>query len=342
MILANIAERNAKFYDDKIAMVFGPARISFREFNSRVNSLVNALSELGVNKGDKVMLMTENCPQSIEVVFAGIKGGVVISAINPNLPPRDLSYLINNTEANTVILGDNNRSTIDSIRAELKAVKNLIVIGASQGQMKSYEELISSFPPNEPKVEHEEGDLLFLQYSGGTTGLPKQVMHTRKSALQTTLNTILNWRLVPDDVYLSLAPHYWGQMLQLHCALIYAGCTSIFLRDINPKSILETIQEERVTISVMGGTLLSPLIDHLDTNALDLILVEGFKHAAVPKIELHRPILNKPLLFPEDPDIIAIASDAPLTQQTDLQVLALDNPEIIADFVMDFVQQHQS
>ena len=87
---------------------------------------------------------------------------------------------------------------------------------------------------------------------------------------------------------------------------------------------------------------LDSLIDHLDTNALNLILVEGFKHAAVPKIELYRPILNNPLLFPEDPDIIAIASDASLTQQTDLPLLALDNPETIADFVMDFVQQHQT
>ncbi len=87
---------------------------------------------------------------------------------------------------------------------------------------------------------------------------------------------------------------------------------------------------------------LDSLIDHLDTNALNLILVEGFKHAAVPKIELYRPILNNPLLFPEDPDIIAIASDASLTQQTDLPLLALDNPEAIADFVMDFVQQHQT
>jgi len=87
---------------------------------------------------------------------------------------------------------------------------------------------------------------------------------------------------------------------------------------------------------------LESLIQQLDTTALDLILVEGFKHTAVPKIELHRPAFNKPLLFPKDPDIIALASDAPLTQQIDLPVLALNNPEAIADFVMDFVQQHQS
>ena len=87
---------------------------------------------------------------------------------------------------------------------------------------------------------------------------------------------------------------------------------------------------------------LESLLAQLDTHALDLILVEGFKHAAVPKIELHRPALNKPLLFPEDPNIIALACDAPLTQTTDLPLLALNNPAAIADFVMGFIQQHQS
>ena len=87
---------------------------------------------------------------------------------------------------------------------------------------------------------------------------------------------------------------------------------------------------------------LDSLIQHLDSSALDLILVEGFKHAAIPKIELHRPGLKKPLLCPEDSDIIAIASDTPLTQQIDLPMLALNDPEAIADFVVDFVHKQQS
>lgn len=87
---------------------------------------------------------------------------------------------------------------------------------------------------------------------------------------------------------------------------------------------------------------LATLIQHLDTSQLDLILLEGFKHAAVPKIELHRPALNKPFLFPEDPGIIAIASDAPLEQHIDLPILELNNPVIIADFVVDFVHRCHS
>lgn len=67
----------------------------------------------------------------------------------------------------------------------------------------------------------------------------------------------------------------------------------------------------------------------------DLILVEGFKHAAFPKIELHRPELGHPLLFPNDSDILAIATDAPLSARPVIPVLDLNRPEEIAAFVLD-------
>jgi molybdopterin-guanine dinucleotide biosynthesis protein B len=64
---------------------------------------------------------------------------------------------------------------------------------------------------------------------------------------------------------------------------------------------------------------------------VDLVIVEGFKRSAYPKIEVHRPALGKPPLYPEDPNIIAIASDAPLA--TRLPLLPLDRPDAIADFI---------
>lgn len=80
------------------------------------------------------------------------------------------------------------------------------------------------------------------------------------------------------------------------------------------------------------------LADHiarLDHEQLDLILVEGFKPETIPKIELHRPSLNVPLLFPDDAGIIAIATDAPLTVTTDLPQLDLNRPEQIKDFIIE-------
>ena len=79
---------------------------------------------------------------------------------------------------------------------------------------------------------------------------------------------------------------------------------------------------------------LDEVLLELDQAALDLILVEGFKHERFPKIELHRPSLKRPLLFPDDDSIVAIATDAPIAQPTRLPLLDLNTPQEIADFIV--------
>jgi molybdopterin-guanine dinucleotide biosynthesis protein B len=77
----------------------------------------------------------------------------------------------------------------------------------------------------------------------------------------------------------------------------------------------------------------------LDQSGLDLILVEGFKAEKFSKIELHRPSLQRPLLFPQDPDIIAIASDAPVEVPDRLVRLDLNHPDLIARYILDHYRE---
>lgn len=86
---------------------------------------------------------------------------------------------------------------------------------------------------------------------------------------------------------------------------------------------------------------LDDLLTHLDQNTLDFILVEGFKQERLPKIELCRPSLGNPLLFPDDPSIIAVASDGPLPYATQLPLLDLNRTEQIAQFVIDALFDNQ-
>lgn len=82
---------------------------------------------------------------------------------------------------------------------------------------------------------------------------------------------------------------------------------------------------------------LDDLLHHLDQTSLDFILVEGFKAEQFPKIELHRPSLGHPLLYPDDSSIIAIASDSPLPMKPDLPILNLNQTEDMARFVVEFL-----
>ncbi len=105
-----------------------------------------------------------------------------------------------------------------------------------------------------------------------------------------------------------------------------AGASPVMVVSRKRRAIVYEIQEQ-------GEVHLEDQMKFLDTTDLDLVLVEGFKHDPFPKIELHRPQLEKPLLFPEDPRIIAVASDAPLPCPCPLPLLDLNRPQQIADFV---------
>jgi molybdopterin-guanine dinucleotide biosynthesis protein MobB len=83
---------------------------------------------------------------------------------------------------------------------------------------------------------------------------------------------------------------------------------------------------------------LSVLLKRMDSDRLDLVLVEGYRHLDFPKIELHRASLGKPLLFPRDPAIIAIATDATTLQVSDLPILDINAPAMIHEFIVHWLE----
>ena len=84
---------------------------------------------------------------------------------------------------------------------------------------------------------------------------------------------------------------------------------------------------------------LAELLGRMDLNALDLVLVEGFRHIRFPKIELHRPSLGKPLLCETDSSIIAVASDASLNQPPALPLLDLNDIPAVGVFVLEYCRR---
>jgi molybdopterin-guanine dinucleotide biosynthesis adapter protein len=84
---------------------------------------------------------------------------------------------------------------------------------------------------------------------------------------------------------------------------------------------------------------LAEMLARFDTAALDLILVEGFKHAAYPKIEVYRAVLGRPPLFPDDPDILAVATDLAALSGAHPRLLPIDTPEAVADFILDSLHE---
>ncbi len=115
------------------------------------------------------------------------------------------------------------------------------------------------------------------------------------------------------------------------------GKDSFRLRSAGADSVLLVSQYRRAVITEFSGYSEPKLDEQLaifDQSELDLILVEGFREERFPKIELHRPILNKPLLFPGDPTVIAIATDRPVHIPEGLVQLDLNDVSQITEFIL--------
>lgn len=110
-----------------------------------------------------------------------------------------------------------------------------------------------------------------------------------------------------------------------------AGAVQTLVASANRRALMTEMQR---TPNPADEANLDELITALNPDYADLILVEGFKSAAIPKIEVHRPQLGMPLLCRDDKQVIALASDAQIQERVDIPILDLNNPSQITDFIL--------
>ena len=109
-------------------------------------------------------------------------------------------------------------------------------------------------------------------------------------------------------------------------------------REAGASEVLITSGQRWVLMHELRGEREPTLEEQLERfSACDLVLVEGYKYAGIPKLEVHRPSFGRPLLYPDDPHIVAVASDAPVP--TELPLLELNAPDGIAQFITDYLDR---
>ena len=282
MNVGDILRRSAKRYPNKIALVFEDSRFSFKEFNCRVNKLANALLKLGRRKGDRIAVLSENCNQCIETFYAAAKAGMAIAPINPHLSFQDIRHLISNAEATLVIVADEYKELVQSLGPQLPSVRDVIVTGSPQNEMKGYEEFISPCSPEEPRdIVITENDLVYVPITGGTTGIPKQVMCTHRAIIADIFNMVISLHIGSEDVGLLTSPGYWGRFIPLFTApFFYMGATVILATKLELEPALKVVDKERVTITVLPSSFIAsvlayPELDQYDLSSLRAVWLTG-------------------------------------------------------------------
>jgi len=181
--LGQIQKINAKKFPNTVALKDANRAFTYPQMNSRINKLANSLASLGLQKGDKVAVLLENCIEICELFLATAKSGIIIVPINFRLVSGEVEYIVNNSDAKAMVVHDRFAKTVDPIRSNLKNIvaQNYVIVGKPQDRYHPYEEFIDASADTEPQSEVTPRDTWILIYTSGTTGRPKGVIRSQES-----------------------------------------------------------------------------------------------------------------------------------------------------------------
>jgi long-chain acyl-CoA synthetase len=281
---ADIIYRNALLYPEEEAFIYGEQRITFAQFNARVNGLIHALHSMGVKKGDSIGIVSWNCLEYTDVYGAAMKGGFIISPMNPRLQAGELEYLINYSEINTLFVGRELIEMVGPLRPRFPKVKNYISLEASAPQMVSHSDLLQAHSQEEPDVQVKEEDPFLIFYTSGTTGTPRGALYTEGRNIESARTKNIELGLEPGDTHMMILPlfhvggysHFW--------AFFYAGGCNVIMpqRSFDPNATLLSIEREKATDLHIVPTHLITMLGLPDVEKYDLSSLKRIWYAASP------------------------------------------------------------
>ncbi len=286
-------------YRDKPAVAFMGASIDFGEVKKLVDRLATALQKLGVVKGDRVGIMLPNCPQYLVSFFAIVRLGAIVVNVNPIYTPREVEMVAKDSGMRAIIALDLLAPNIFGILAN-SAIEHVIATSlldysatpdkappAPEGAL-SFKSLISEVAEVDlPRVEIDPGeDVAVLQYTGGTTGVPKGAMLTHRNLYT---NTLQSWAWggpltrQGDERYLMVIPyfHIYGQTVGLLLGA-WNGAMQIPIPKFDPNLLIEAIKQYKPTFFPSAPTLYISMLNHPEIKTCGLENVRRFNSGSAP------------------------------------------------------------
>jgi fatty-acyl-CoA synthase len=264
-------------HSTKEAVVCGTTRLTYEQFGQRVNQWANAMHSLGINKGDRVAVLSQNCHRLLEAFFGTPLLGSILMPLNFRLVPDDFDYILNHGGAKVLIVEEGLTHLIDSIRDKLKTVQHFVLASddskTKESGWEDYESLLAKASNDPPAtVEIDENDTSALLYTSGTTGRPKGVMLTHRNLYINAVNSICEFGIHEHDVYLHT-------LAQFHCngwgvgyAVTGMGGTHVIIKKFEPAGFFDLVSRERVTFACMPPTMINMALNHaLSDEALNAV-----------------------------------------------------------------------
>lgn len=256
---------------------------SYSEINERANRLAHGLMKLGMRKGSRVATLQFNSNYSIELFLAMWKTGIIMVPLNTRSSPKENVDILKDSEATTLIFGSEFVGQIPLIQKALPNLSQLICHADTSSMFIDYESLLAESTSRDPDLEVDENDIYKIHYTSGTTGSPRGVIMTYRNRKEQTANVFMNTDILIDQnqILLHVAPltHAAGYMFT---PFYLKGAKHIILDKFDPTVLLETIEKERVTCTLLVPTMIVVLLENKEVRKYDLSSLKRIFYGTAP------------------------------------------------------------
>lgn len=263
------------------ALAFEDRELTYGQLSTAVDEIVAGLAEEGFAKGDVVLVLLPNCVEYVELFFAVASVGGVIVPTNYLLSPREVEHIWRDSGATWLVVHETLVEGISTIREA--GAPNLRIFGVGETPGITPYESLRRPGGTPPEVAVDIHDVVLLQYTSGTSGLPKAATHTHSTLMWNQIQQVVNFGVTADDVYVCVPALCWAAGFHDYLLpTLWMGGKVVLVpsRGFKPDELAELIERHRATITVLVVSVLrlvvaSDIPSRHDVSSLRLVLAGG-------------------------------------------------------------------
>jgi long-chain acyl-CoA synthetase len=279
--LYRLLKDSAEKRRNKLAISRGNNEISYGRLDVLSDNLAAALVDMGMEKGCSAIVFLPNIPEFIISYYAIIKSGGVVASVNPLSKEMELEHALNNSGSETIITHESLHHFVEKAKRGTN-LRNIIVVGEKQRKNTYlFGDLVGKHSSQPLNVEiRPKQDAAVIQYTGGTTGMPKGAMLTHYNLVSNAIMNAHWFRWSSNDVVLGVLPlcHSWGACYMN--STFYTGSTLILITRFDLERVLEIVEKKRITVWYGAATMFTLIVNHPAITNYDLSSLRCVKAGA--------------------------------------------------------------